>query len=192
MILSGPPSRRRGLMSPWLPCFGAALLLSCAGTTYGTGDASDTLDRGAPDEDALARDVPEIAEDRRPDTGIDLPQPRDIQDVHDAGDSDMDAGDIRDVAEEDAALSWDVPDAFSWDVDVPPPDRGDVQLPDGGCETLAPGPLTHRSCNPDGGAPAGQLALRGRPRGRAAPWWAVGHFVERGVLSAVSMLWDGA
>jgi hypothetical protein len=67
MILSGPPSRRRGLMSPWLPCFGAALLLSCAGTTYGTGDASDTLDRGAPDEDALARDVPEIAEDRRPD-----------------------------------------------------------------------------------------------------------------------------
>ena len=38
----------------------------------------------------------------------------------------------------------------------------------------------------------GQLALRGRPRGRAAPWWAVGHFVERGVLSAVSMLWDGA
>jgi hypothetical protein len=52
MILSGPPSRRRGLMSPWLPCFGAALLLSCAGTTYGTGDASDTLDRGASDEDA--------------------------------------------------------------------------------------------------------------------------------------------
>ena len=116
--------------------FAAVLALSCAGTTYGTGDASDTLDRGASDEDALARDVPEIAEDRRFDTGIDLPSPRDIQDVLDAGNTDMDAGDVRDVAEEDATIAWDVADAFSWDVDVPPPDRGDVQLPDGGCEGI--------------------------------------------------------
>ena len=33
------------------------------------------------------------------------------------------------------------------------------------------------------GSFAAQRALRERPRGRAAPWWAVGHFVERGVLS---------